>query len=667
MTRHFDGFRVVSFESRRSGEMARLIERFGGVARSAPSMRELPIPQSPEAFAFGEALLAGRVDTVIFLTGVGARTLMSILEQKYPRQQIIDALARVRRVARGPKPVAAMREWGLTPTLLAPEPNTWRELLAAMDADGPVAGQRIAVQEYGQPNRELAEALRERGAEVTSIAVYTWALPEDVGPLREAIQAIIDGQAKATMFTSAQQVTHVLMVAREMGVEAEFREAMKRTLIASIGPTCSEALRDAGLGVDFEPDRTHMMNLVSGLARSARLLLERKRASHAAGVDTSRMRRVDAVWPSRSGVLAATTDHRGRKPDPAETSELRTLLHDSPFLKACRREPTDYTPIWIMRQAGRFLREYRELRAEVTFLELCKTPELAAEVTLMAVERLGVDAAIIFADILLVAEPLGAGLTFDAGEGPRIGRPVRERADVDRLQEVEPAESLTYVADAVRLTRRALPPGVPLIGFCGAPFTVASYLIEGGGSRHFQHTKTLMYRDSGAWHALMEKLSRALAKYLNMQIAAGAQAVQLFDSWVGCLSEPDYRTFVLPHVKALIEAITPGTPVIYFGTDTAVLLKAMREAGGQVIGLDWRVQLDQAWETVGHDVAVQGNLDPTVLFATPSEIQRRARAILDQVAGRPGHVFNLGHGVLPTTPVDSVLALIDAVHEYRHG
>lgn len=304
--------------------------------------------------------------------------------------------------------------------------------------------------------------------------------------------------------------------------------------------------------------------------------------------------------------------------------------------------------------------EYRAVRERLGFLELCRSPEAAAEVTVTAAERLGVDAAIIFADILLVLEPMGAGLEFTRGDGPVIHHPVRTGADVDRLREVEPG-ALAYVLEAVRRARAAL--RVPLLGFAGAPFTLASYLVEGGGSRTYAHTKALMHGDPGAWRALMERLARAVADYLNAQIDAGADAVQLFDSWVGCLAPADYRTHVLPHVRALIGALRPGTPVIHFGTGTAGLLEGMRAAGSDVIGIDWRIDLDAAWARVGHDVAVQGNLDPATLLAPIAEIRRHAATILDQAAGRPGHVFNLGHGVLPETPVDHVRALVDAVHE----
>ncbi len=309
------------------------------------------------------------------------------------------------------------------------------------------------------------------------------------------------------------------------------------------------------------------------------------------------------------------------------------------------------------------MREYREVREKTTFLDLCKNPALAAEVTVTAVERLNVDAAIIFADILLILEPLGIELEFAKGEGPVIHNPVRRPSDVDRLRELQDPGELHFVYEAIRETRSALKPNIPLIGFCGAPFTLASYMTEGGGSKNYVHTKRLMYDDAGAWHEMMALVSRALVKYLNAQIEAGAQAVQLFDSWVGCLSPDDYREFVLPHTKSVIENVTPGVPVIHFGTGTATLLELMREAGGDVIGLDWRVRLDEGWRRVSHDVAVMGNLDPVVLFAKQDVLRTQARKILEQAGGRAGYIFNLGHGILPETPVENVIALVEMVHD----
>jgi uroporphyrinogen decarboxylase len=307
--------------------------------------------------------------------------------------------------------------------------------------------------------------------------------------------------------------------------------------------------------------------------------------------------------------------------------------------------------------------EYRQVRAQTTFLDLCKNPALCSEVMCTAVRRLGVDAAIIFSDLLPILEPMGLDLEFAHGEGPVIHNPVREAADVDRVLELEDVRALDFVLETVRQTRRDLPADIPLIGFAGAPFTLASYIIEGGSSRHYRHTKTLMYRDPGAWRALLERLARAVTNYLNGQIAAGAQCVQLFDSWVGCLGPEDYRRSVLPSMRQIIDGIAPGVPVINFATGNPALLPLLSEAGGAVIGIDWRVRLDDAWRTVGDDRAVQGNLDPCVLLADRAEIRRRAQEVLDQAGGRPGHIFNLGHGVLQQTPVEHAIALVDAVHE----
>jgi uroporphyrinogen decarboxylase len=333
------------------------------------------------------------------------------------------------------------------------------------------------------------------------------------------------------------------------------------------------------------------------------------------------------------------------------------------FLKACRREPVDCTPVWFMRQAGRYMAEYRALRAKHSILELCKTPELAAQVTLQPIDRFPLDAAIIFADILLPLEPMGLSLEFAAGEGPVIHNPVRDQAAVERLNVIDGGE-LDYVAEAIRQARRALNGRVPLIGFAGAPFTLASYAIEGGSSRNYLLTKQLMYGEAKAWHQLMDKFARVITGYLRRQIKAGAQAIQLFDSWVGCLSVGDYVEYVLPHVQLIFEGLKrEGVPMIHFGTGTSAMLRQMREAGGDVIGIDWRIHLDEAWEIVGHDVAVQGNLDPLTLFAPLHEIERRVEDILRRAGGRPGHIFNLGHGILPTTPVDHVAATIDMVHK----
>ncbi len=335
----------------------------------------------------------------------------------------------------------------------------------------------------------------------------------------------------------------------------------------------------------------------------------------------------------------------------------------SVFLDACARRPTPHTPVWLMRQAGRYQPSYRAIREKVSFLELCHDPALCAEVALRAVDDLGVDAAIVFADILLVLEPLGIGFEFTKDDGPRIARPVRSAADVDRVApQIDAEGSLGYVMESVRVTRQALGGRVPLIGFSGAPFTLASYLIEGGGSREYAHTKRLMYSDEGAWHELMRRLSDAVARYLLAQIDAGAEAVQLFDSWIGALGPEDYARYVQPHVSRVFSALAGRVPTIHFGTGNPALYPLLRAAGGDVIGLDHRVDLGATWGALG-DVAVQGNLDPVTLLGAPETMFRKADAVLASAGGRPGHIFNLGHGVLPGADLAQVRALVAHVQE----
>jgi len=334
------------------------------------------------------------------------------------------------------------------------------------------------------------------------------------------------------------------------------------------------------------------------------------------------------------------------------------------FLAACRKQPVDATPVWFMRQAGRYLPEYRAVRARHGILEICKRPELAAEITATAAERLGVDAAIIFADLLLPVEPMGMKLRFATGEGPLLESPLRDPAAMARLR-TDGAGELTFVAEAIRRVNAHFGGRVPVIGFAGAPFTLASYMIEGGGSRHYLHTKSLLYTEPELWNALMEKLCAVLEPYLLSQVDAGAEAIMLFDSWVGCLPLEDYRRSVLPFSRRLVQAVqVRGVPVIHFGTGTAHLLAAMDEAGAEVLGVDWRLPLGQAWGRVGFRPAIQGNLDPVALFAPLPELRRRVDEVLAEAAGRPGHIFNLGHGILPDTPVENVRAVVEMVHEY---
>jgi uroporphyrinogen decarboxylase len=337
---------------------------------------------------------------------------------------------------------------------------------------------------------------------------------------------------------------------------------------------------------------------------------------------------------------------------------------ESRFVKACRAQPVDRTPVWFMRQAGRYMPEYRAVRKQYSLIEICKRPEVAAEVTITAAEALGVDAAIIFADLLLPLEVMGLPFHFSAGEGPVIEKPVRQKEDIARLR-TDRAADLGYVSEAVRLVCKHFGSRLPVIGFCGAPFTLASYMIEGGGSRNYIHTKKMMYSSPPVWDELMRKLVAVVSEYAAQQVHAGADVIQIFDSWVGCLSVEDYRRYVLPLTTELVRALQKtGVPIIYFGTDSATLLPSMRETGAEVIGLDWRIPLDLGWRSLGYGCAVQGNLDPVLLFADWKELKSRAEDILQRAAGRPGHIFNLGHGILPETPVENVKALAEFVQEH---
>jgi uroporphyrinogen decarboxylase len=340
------------------------------------------------------------------------------------------------------------------------------------------------------------------------------------------------------------------------------------------------------------------------------------------------------------------------------------------FLRACRREYVDRTPVWFMRQAGRYMPEYREIRARHGFLEMVKTPEIAAEITLQPIKAFEVDAAIIYADILPPLEGLGLQLTYEKGEGPVIHNPLHTHADVEALRDADPRETVSYTLDAIKLVQRELNGRVPLIGFSGAPFTLASYAIEGGGSREYRRTKQLMYREPETWHLLMRKLTKLITDYAQAQLEAGADAIQLFDSWVGALAPNDFAEYVLPYIQQIIASVQAyrrpdsmqAAPVIYFGTGTAGLFGQIRQCGADVIGVDWRIPIDDAWAQIGPGFAIQGNLDPHVLFAPWPEIQRRADDILHRAAGRPGHIFNLGHGILTETPVENVARLAEYVH-----
>jgi uroporphyrinogen decarboxylase len=348
-------------------------------------------------------------------------------------------------------------------------------------------------------------------------------------------------------------------------------------------------------------------------------------------------------------------------PNPADEASL----DGSRFVRACLRQPVGRTPVWFLRQAGRYMQEYRDVRKHHTLMEICKQPELAAEVTITAAEKLGVDAAIIFADLLLPLEAMGLDFEFQAGEGPVVHHPVRIAEDIRALSTDRAAE-LSYVARAIEKVAGHFRNRLGIIGFCGAPYTLASYMIEGGGSRNYIHTKRMMYSEPGAWRLLLDKIVEVLTGYCRLQVEAGADVIQIFDSWVGSLALADYREYVFGASQRLIHSVQQmGVPVIYFGVDTAGLLGEMASTGADVIGLDWRQPLDVGWSAVGHTHAVQGNLDPITLFAPLEILEQRVHEILRAANGRPGHIFNLGHGIVPGTPVENVQAVVRMVREFR--
>lgn len=630
----FAGLRVASLESRRAADMQRMIEKYGGQPFVSPSMREVPIEPNREAIDFAYKVITGEISVMILMTAVGFRHLLKAIEKHVDRQRFLDALSDIITVVRGPKPQAALRECGLIATHRVPTPNTWRELLQTLDMKAPVANQHVGLQEYGVSNASLLAGLEARGAIVHTVRPYAWDFPVDRVPLEENVRAIAAGQRDVLMFTSAHQVVNMLRCAEDLSLATELRMGLKRTVIASIGPTTTQMLDESDLRVDLEPELPKMGHLV---------------------VDTAQ--RAGEIHTRRHTIQMMPI--HDEEPMEYETQPWQQSL----FMKACRGEPTERTPIWLMRQAGRYMQEYREVRAKQSFLELCKNPQLCSEVMCTAVEKLGVDAAIIFSDLLPILEPMGLDLEFVKGDGPVIHNPVRESSDIDRIKELEEPESLGFVYETVRQTRSDMPDDMPVIGFSGSPFTLASYAIEGGGSRTYTFTKQLMYSDLGAWDTIMSRLSRAIVVYLNHQIQAGASCVQLFDSWVGCLSPADYERYVLPYMKTIMEGITPGVPVINFGTGNPLLLPLMKGDHRTVVGVDWRVPLDRAWEMIGHDRPVQGNMEPAVLLGTPENIKQRAADVLAQADGRPGHIFNLGHGVFQQTPVENAIALVEIVKE----
>ncbi|MEL6896229.1 MAG: uroporphyrinogen decarboxylase, partial [Planctomycetota bacterium] len=623
--------------------MQRLIEKYNGVAHVSPSMREVAIDPNRQAIDFAYNVITGQIGVVVLMTGVGFRFLMRAIEKHVDAQQFLDALSDIITIARGPKPVAAMREFGLRPTHRVPAPNTWRELLQTIDQDQLVLNQTVGLQEYGNRNASLVAGLEARGAKVVPLRVYAYEFPQDVSSLRGNIDAVCCGHRDVAMFTSAHQVVNVLRMAGEMNCEEQFRQQMERMIAVSIGPTTTEAMQEAELRVDLSPQHPKMGHMVVDAARRAPLLARRRGLCNMGDSPTQ------TETPKGRRTLNLQQSENSDRDD----GRPRHESDDSLFMRAARGMPTTRTPIWMMRQAGRYMAEYREVRAGRTFLDLCEDPAMCSEVMCTAVDRLGVDAAIIFSDLLPLLRPLGFDLKFVAGDGPVIDNPIRGPEDLSRVHRLDDVSSMGFVFETVRKTRQDLPSWMPLIGFSGSPFTLASYAIEGGGSRQYPGTKRMMHAQPQAFADLLHLLSDAVIAYLNQQIAAGAQCVQLFDSWVGCLSPSQYVRHVLPHMKHILANITPGVPVINFGTGNPELLPLMRGDYRTVVGVDWRIPLDIAWQRIGFDRPVQGNLDQSVLLSDEETIAQAVRDVLSRAGQRPGHIFNLGHGIMKETPVEN--------------
>ena len=583
--------------------------------------------RAPIANFVGE-LLTGGFDAVLLMTATGTRSLIEKATATTERTRFLNALQDCQLLVSGSSATTRiLGQHGLTPALQTDQLPQWRTSLIWLEQKLDLSHQKIAVESTSQDSGLVA------GLESRGVLVHT------VSPLDSA-QVIEDAEVLANQNVAAIFVSSpvsAVALCNTLVASRLTNSALEHHIVVACGSEAADFLTQNGIKVDLVTDtdpessvKETISNFGALSARKQNLLMNMS-GPNAPGDDQN------APW------------------------------YDSPFMKACRGEPTDVTPVWMMRQAGRYMQEYREVRAKVSFLDLCANPQLCSEVMCTAVSRLGVDAAIIFSDLLPMLVPMGCDLEFVKGDGPVIHNPVRSAADIDRIKPLESNDELQFVMDTVTQTRTDLPADMPLIGFSGAPFTLASYMIEGGSSRNYAHAKSFMFSDRGAWNELMQRLSDSIVIYLKGQIEAGAQCVQLFDSWAGCLNVQHYRDYVYPFVKQIIERLPPEVPVINFGTGNPALLPLYADTAASVIGIDWRVRLDEAWETVGHDRAVQGNLDPTILLTDPATIRKHVKDVLDQAGGKPGHIFNLGHGILPMTPVDNAIALVDAVHELSQG
>jgi uroporphyrinogen decarboxylase len=582
---------------------------------------------------FANQLLVGELDMMVFVTSAGVNYFLQHSSRLVDRRRLIDSLSDIVTVAGTPLAAGALQQIGLQPTIELKQPQSWRDVLIAIDQRFRVANFQVGLEE-SQAIHGLAAGIEARGGRVWPLAVYPQVMPSALQPGLEFLEMLKQAQCHAILFTGPGEVQRFGLLVKQLDGPRWLNRLSDDVSVMSLGTSTKELLDDYQIPVDHVSQAADIPGFVEEVATLMKEMEDQKASV-----------RANFANPAAGGL------------------NRNAPWYFSPFMKACRGEPTEVTPIWLMRQAGRYMQEYRAVREKTDFLTLCSNPQLCSEVMCTAVNKLGVDAAILFSDLLPMLVPMGMDLEFAKGDGPAIHNPIRDAQDLKRVRRLEDNSELMFVMEAVEQTRRDLPDDIPLIGFAGAPFTLASYMIEGGASRNYAHTKRLMYGDQGAWHELMQHLAHSITVYLTGQIAAGAQAVQLFDSWAGCLAFEDYHQFVHPYVQQIINRLPRHVPVINFATGNPCLLPLLADTRAAVIGIDWRIRLDQAWALVGNARSVQGNLDPVALLTNPREIRRQAKSILDQAEGRAGHIFNLGHGILPQTPVDHVIALVEAVHE----
>ena len=632
-SQEFDGFHFAALSTDNEDLLQQLVSDNGGQISICVCPNDSTKSTDPAIAQVANQLLTGGIEIVIFVTATGVNFFVEQASRKVDRQRLANSLSDITSIAGSAQAAAAFRAHEVEPTITLDRTSSWRDILISIDKQIRISNFNVGLEETDSIHG-LSAGLEARGGRVVRIPVYPQSKPVPEQSAIDFFEQIEAGEFHAILFTSAENVARFCFLAKRFGRARLTSHLLDNHIVLAIGAETAELLRDRQFPVDFLTKHADLTTAIEELASQMK--------------DISKQKQV--IRNSLSG--------------PATSSKDRNApWYDSPFMKACRGEPTDVTPIWMMRQAGRYMPEYREVRAKVSFLDLCSNPQLCSEVMCTAVKRLGVDAAIIFSDLLPILVPMGMDLEFVKGDGPVIHNPIRTAVDIDRIKPLESNDELHFVMETVTQTRNDLPDDIPLIGFAGAPFTLASYMIEGGSSRNYAHTKKLMYTDPGAWNLLMQHLASSISIYLNGQIEAGAQCLQLFDSWAGCLGFEDYKNFVHPYVKQIIASLPAHVPLINFATGNPALLPLLADTRASVIGFDWRVRLDDAWQTVGYDRAVQGNLDPTVLLADRQEIKKQAKVVLDQAARRAGHIFNLGHGILPQTPVENAIALVDAVHE----